>query len=130
MNVLLDTHVALALLKGDLARDYPAISACLCLPTTLSFLSVASLWETAIKTRLGKLDPGMKLEQMAGYYEAIGLTILAIEARHVATMAEPEPPTHDLFDRRLLAQCQVENLLLATVDRALVGHPMALKTTL
>jgi hypothetical protein len=27
----------------------------------------------------------------------------------------------------LLAKCQVENLVLATVDRALADHPLALK---
>jgi PIN domain nuclease of toxin-antitoxin system len=35
--------------------------------------------------------------------------------------------TSDPFDRLLLAQCQVENLKLVTVDRALLGHPLALK---
>jgi PIN domain nuclease of toxin-antitoxin system len=89
-------------------------------------VSAASLWETAIKTRLGKLDPGMPLSDIAGYLEAVGLSILAVEARHALATADPEPPTRDPFDRLLLAQCQVEGLRLATIDRALLDHPLAL----
>ena len=39
--------------------------------------------------------------------------------------AEPEPQTRDPFDRLLLGQCQVENLRLVTLDRALAAHPLA-----
>lgn len=68
----------------------------------------------------------MPLQDMAGYLEAVGLSILPIEAGHVIVASDPEPDTRDPFDRLLLAQCQVENLRLATVDRALVKHPLAL----
>ena len=120
MNVLIDTHVMLALLRRDLAARHPAIARRLADPSTIGFVSVASLWECAIKTRLGKLDPGMALADIAGYLEAIGLTILVVKAAHVSIAAEPEPETRDPFDRLLLAQCQAENLLFATADRALI----------
>lgn len=126
MRVLLDTHVALALLKRSLAKQYPAIARRLADPATAGFVSVASLWETAIKARLGKLAPGLPLEDIVGYLEAVGLSILPIEARHVIVAADPEPESSDPFDRLLLAQCLVENLRLATVDRALLSHPLAL----
>jgi PIN domain nuclease of toxin-antitoxin system len=41
--------------------------------------------------------------------------------------SDPEPETRDPFDRLLLAQCRVEDLQLATVDRSLTGHRLALK---
>jgi PIN domain nuclease of toxin-antitoxin system len=126
MRVLLDTHVALALLRRAIANQYPEISRRLADPSTAGFVSVASLWETAIKTRLGKLDPGMRLQDIAGYFEAVGLSVLPIDARHVIVATDPEPRTRDPFDRLLLAQCQVENLRLATVDRVLLKHPLAL----
>jgi PIN domain nuclease of toxin-antitoxin system len=91
------------------------------------FASVASLWEIAIKSRLGKLDPGVPLEDMRMVLEGGGLTIIPIEIPHVITAAEPEPETRDPFDRLLLAQCQVEGLQLVTIDRALVGHRLAFK---
>jgi PIN domain nuclease of toxin-antitoxin system len=127
VRVLLDTHVALALLRRALARQYPEIARRLADPLTVGCVSVASLWETAIKTRLGKLDPGMPLQDIAGYLEAVGLSILPVEAGHVIVAADPEPETRDPFDRLLLAQCQVESLKLVTVDRALLKHPLALK---
>ncbi|ARQ11099.1 PilT domain-containing protein [Rhizobium etli] len=83
------------------------------------FVSVASLWEIAIKTRLGKLQPGLPLET--------GLTILPVDVPHVITAANPEPEARYPCDRLLLAQCKVEGLQLATVDRLLVGHPLALR---
>ncbi|HLH47841.1 MAG TPA: type II toxin-antitoxin system VapC family toxin [Roseiarcus sp.] len=127
MRILLDTHVALALLRRTLASQYPEHARRLAAPETLGFVSVASLWEIAIKTGLGKLDPGMQLQDIAGYFAAVGLSILRIEASHVIVAASPEPETRDPFDRLLLAQCQAEALKLATVDRALLGHPLALK---
>ena len=126
MRVLLDTHVALGLLRRSLPRQYPDIARRLTDPSTDGAVSVASLWEIAIKTRLGKLDPGMPLLDIAGYFEALGLSILPIHAGHVIVAADPEPQTRDPFDRLLLAQCQVEDLRLATVDRALVDHRLGL----
>jgi PIN domain nuclease of toxin-antitoxin system len=70
----------------------------------------------------------MPLEDIAGYLDAIGLSILPIETRHVTVTADPAPDTRDPFDRMLLAQCQVEGLRLVTMDRALANHPLALKT--
>lgn len=90
-------------------------------------VSVASLWEIAIKVRLGKLDPGLPLKGMAGYFEAAGFAVLPITAEHALTEIEPVPPTRDPFDRLLLAQCAVENLRLVTLDGALRDHPLAAK---
>jgi PIN domain nuclease of toxin-antitoxin system len=128
VRLLLDTHVALGLLAGWAAPPVTPFSRFLADPDTRACLSVASLWEIAIKTRLGKLDPGIPLDSVAGYFEAIGLDILAIEASHVVASVEPAPATRDPFDRLLLAQCHVENMKLATVDQALVDHPLSLKT--
>ena len=127
MKVLLDTHVMLSLLRRDLPKRYPAIANLLADPATICFVSVASLWEVAIKTRLGKLDPGLPLEEIEGYLEALGLVIISVDAHHVIAKVSPVPATRDPFDRLLLAKCQVENLVLATVDRALADHPLALK---
>lgn len=130
MRLLLDTHVALALLSRSFAKQYPKIAQRLTDPGTLAVVSVASLWEMAIKTKLGKLDPGMPLEDIAGYLDAAGVVILPIEARHVITAPDPEPDTRDPFDRLLLAQCEAEDLRLVTFDRALIAHPLAAKVQL
>ncbi|EJC80469.1 hypothetical protein Rleg4DRAFT_2099 [Rhizobium leguminosarum bv. trifolii WSM2297] len=127
MRVLLDTHVVIAVAQKKLAERFPRVEQLLSDSAASGFVSVASLWEIAIKTRLGKLQPGLPLETIPNYLRVIGLTILAIDIPHVITAADPEPETRDPFDRLLLAQCKVEDLQLATVDRLLVGHPLALR---
>ncbi|PKA41176.1 type II toxin-antitoxin system VapC family toxin [Rhizobium sullae] len=127
MRLLLDTHIVLAILRKDVAQRFPVVTTLLGEPQTVGFVSVASLWETAIKARLGKLDPGMPLEEMAQSLQKIGLSLLGIDVSHVITAADPEPDTRDPFDRLLLAQCQIEGLRLVTIDRALADHPLALK---
>ncbi|MCJ9753392.1 type II toxin-antitoxin system VapC family toxin [Neorhizobium sp. BETTINA12A] len=124
---LLDTHIILAVLRGDTRQRFPNISKLVSAADFSGFVSVASLWEIAIKSRLGKLDPGVPLEDMQIVLEGAGFTILRIDIPHVITAAEPEPETRDPFDRLLLAQCQVEGLQLVTIDRALVGHHLAFK---
>jgi PIN domain nuclease of toxin-antitoxin system len=87
--------------------------------------SAASLWEIAIKTRLGKLDPLRPLDELADYFSVIGVVHLAIDHRHAVHHADPIPPTRNPFDRLLLAQCAVEGMRLITTDRVLVQHPLA-----
>ena len=82
--------------------------------------------EWYLASRLGKLDPGMALEDMASCLEAIGVRFLQIKISHVTVAADPEPGPKDPFDRLLMAQCDVEGLLLVTVDRALAGHRLTL----
>jgi PIN domain nuclease of toxin-antitoxin system len=91
------------------------------------FVSVASVWEIALKSRLGKLYPLTDLDKIPPALERIGVAILPVSLAHVLHTLDPEPPTRDPFDRLLLAQCHVEGLKLITVDRALVDHPLAFR---
>jgi PIN domain nuclease of toxin-antitoxin system len=84
-------------------------------------LSAASLWEIAIKSRLGNLGDLPEL------LDGLGVKIIAIDRRHALASVNPEPKTRDPFDRMLLAQCQVEGLRLLTIDRALASHPLAVR---
>jgi PIN domain nuclease of toxin-antitoxin system len=69
----------------------------------------------------------MQLDDIVGYLDAIGLSLLKIEASHVIASADPLPATRDPFDWLLLAQCEGEDMKLATIDQALVDHPRALR---
>ena len=92
---------------------------------TVLHVSVVSLWEIAIKSRLGKLNLKAPLVRLPELIETMGLLLLPIEAPHVLAAVDPEPTTRDPFDRLLLAQCAVENLRLLTSDRRLAAHPLA-----
>lgn len=127
VRLLLDTHFVLAGADGDMAVKYPRAERYITRFADVSFVSVASLWEIAIKSRLGKLSPKLPLREIPAYLNVAGFRTLGIDIAHVLTAAEPEPPTRDPFDRLLLAQCQVEGLLLVTIDRALVDHPLAFR---
>ena len=126
MRLLLDTHVLIAALKLHLPKAFPGFAEELSRPNTVANVSVASLWEIAIKSRLGKLDVGMPLGRIVPFCREAGFGILAISPKHAIAAVEPEPATRDPFDRLLIAQCVVEGLRLATVDRALRDHPLAL----
>ena len=117
-RLLLDTHFVLALLAPELVADEEWALADLS-------VSVAGLWEIAIKVRLGKLHLDFPLEQLEDRIERLGCTIRPVTGRHVMAEVTPQPATNDPFDRLLLAVCEVEGLRLVTRDRKLVGHPLA-----
>ena len=125
MRLLLDTQILIALARGDLARLDARAAPAVTSHENVLFASAASLWEIAIKTRLGKIDPGLALDDLPDYLAEIGLNLLAIDHRHAVKSIDPEPATRDPFDRLLLAQCAVEQLHLVTRDRMLVDHPLA-----
>ena len=128
MRLLLDTHVLLALIERSLDSLPAGVEAVLKDPSNEHHLSVASLWETAIKWRLGKLRLTPSLSSLPELLDGLGIKIVAINEHHALAAVAPEPMTRDPFDRMLLAQCQIENLKLVTLDRALLNHPLALKT--
>jgi PIN domain nuclease of toxin-antitoxin system len=112
MRLLLDSHVLLwtlagsSELKSDLKRKIAD-------PRNDVLVSAASVWEIAIKQRLGKLHvPDNWLEAV----EASDLAPLSINFVH-AIVAGRLPRHHDdPFDRMLIAQAQTEGLVLVTRD--------------
>jgi PIN domain nuclease of toxin-antitoxin system len=82
------------------------------------YLSVASSWEIAIKARLGKLPLPSEPEQyIADVVQHLSVNILDIQNHHA--LQTYHLPTHhnDPFDRLLIAQAQVERLMLMSADR-------------
>jgi len=125
MKVLLDTHILMSLVEGQVSKYPLKIQRVLAGSPLDLCVSVVSLWEIAIKSRLGKLKIGPAPETLPAMLHGMGVTVLAIDEHHVLAPVEPEPATRDPFDRLLLAQCQVEGFRLVTVDRALAGHHLA-----
>lgn len=125
MRILVDSHVFVWLANGELAPRAPELAERLLDPACQVSVSVASLWELMIKIRLGKLSSLGNPDDLPELAAILGLDVLAIEARHVVADIHPAPATRDPFDRLLLAQCAIEGMRLATVDRALAEHPLA-----
>jgi len=122
MRVLLDTHL-LVWAKGTPARVPAALTQVLLDADTEPYFSTASIWELAIKQSQRRDDfrvdaAVLRLTLLdTGYVE---LPILGEHAVAAATM----PWTHkDPFDRILLAQAIVEEMMLLTVDAQLARYP-------
>jgi PIN domain nuclease of toxin-antitoxin system len=125
MRLLLDTHILLAIVEHGSVGRPEHVAAFLGDQRNEHHLSAASLWEIAIKVRLGKLRLTPSLAALPELVDGVGITIVAINERHAVASVDPEPATRDPFDRMLLAQCQVEGLRLLTIDRSLISNPMA-----
>lgn len=122
MNLLVDTHVLLWWLADD--ASLPAsFRTAIAAPANRVSVSAATAWEIAIKRALGKLDAPAELRPvlLAGGFEEIAVTI------DHATVAGALPRHHDdPFDRMLVAQAHLENLILVTVDPRFTPYEVAL----
>jgi PIN domain nuclease of toxin-antitoxin system len=125
VQLLLDTHIIIGVVEDDIQELDPTIREILLTPESELSCSVATLWEIAIKFRLGKLPLRIPLLRLKAVVENYGISLLAIQPGHVLAEVDPLPATRDPFDRLLLGQCLVENLRLVTIDRALAAHPLA-----
>src|SRR4051812_33921264 len=115
MRMLLDTHVFLWI-TIDSKRLGPKARKLIAEATEI-YVSAASIWEIAIKRRLGKIEA--EPSELVAAIDASGFYSLPITARHAA-LVETLPQHHrDPFDRILVAQALVEPLRLLTVDKAL-----------
>jgi PIN domain nuclease of toxin-antitoxin system len=125
LNRLLDTHIFLAIIEDRIATLPFQTRQEINNSDSKFFLSVASLWEIAIKNRLGKLPLKGNLYELPETARSYGIELMSINENHALTDISPEPPTRDPFDRLLLAQCAVEGMKLVTIDRALADHPLS-----
>jgi PIN domain nuclease of toxin-antitoxin system len=118
MDLLLDTHALLWWLAGD--PSLPAAArAAIADDNNAVFISAASAWEIATKHRLGKL-PGVSaiVADLEGAIVEQGFTGLAITVRH-GQVAGALPGSHrDPFDRMLIAQAMVNNLVFVSNEQA------------
>ena len=108
IRLLIDTHILIALFERRLERLHRTIHDALQLSSASSCVSVVSLWEIAIKVRIGKLPLDGPLAGLPDLVRSLGLTLLVIKASHVLAEVDPLTATRDPFDRLLLAQCHVE----------------------
>jgi PIN domain nuclease of toxin-antitoxin system len=87
--------------------------------TNQVLLSVAVVWEVAIKRSLGKLDAP---EDLAPTLLGAGAQPLPVTLDHV-TAVETLPRRHrDPFDRLLIAQALTERAALVSADERLRGY--------
>lgn len=115
MNVLLDTHTLLWLVSTPANVD-PSALAVIADSNTNVWVTAASAWEIAIKTRLGRLSGEALLSVWSDVIADMSTTELPIESPD-AILAGRLPWEHkDPFDRVIVAQALRRNLTIATRD--------------
>jgi len=117
MKLLLDTHIFLWFIAGDLklsltARTLIEDSA------NEKFVSAVSLWEIAIKHSIGKLDLSDDFDVLfPKQLEMNGFEMLAVKIEHLSNLISLPFHHRDPFDRLLIAQTIAENMQIVSVDR-------------
>lgn len=121
MRLLLDTHIALWALVDDkrlTARARKLVDD----PGNAVFVSVASIWEIAIKRALHRTAMPFSGTDAIEYCTQAGYLLLDVCPAHAAAV-ESLPPLHaDPFDRMLVAQAMLEPMRLITHDHAIAPY--------
>lgn len=125
MKYLLNTHTLLWFLKGDKKLSDKA-RRLIDSPRNSKFLSIASLWEIAIKVSLGKLvldKPFEKLFPEQLYFNRIETLDITVDSLIKLTTL----PFHhrDPFDRLIIAQAFVEDLPIISADAAFDAYKIS-----
>lgn len=121
MRVLLDTHAFLWFVSGDRrlgARVRRALEEADARP----LLSLASVWELAIKSSLGRLTVPATLGAYLAEKLSTNLELLPIDLSHAVRIEALPFHHHDPFDRLLIAQALAERLPIATRDRVFTKY--------
>lgn len=123
MTFLLDTNVWLWWTYGstdrlsvDVRRDLGSVHADV-------FVSMASLWEIAIKAALKKFEfpanPGTYARRQLRRQR---FKLLNVGASHLDVIATLPQHHRDPFDRMIIAQAKVEALTIVTADRVFASY--------
>ncbi len=114
---LLDSHILIWLDSGNNRLTSPVLE-------TLRYaeeryLSAATAWELSLKQAAGKLKLGKSIGSMLADFRLTELAVVIRHGDHAATL----PLIHrDPFDRMLVAQALVEDLILVTADTRLAQY--------
>jgi len=126
VRLLLDTHIFLWFIQGN---DRLSNTARLSIedPKNQKLISVASLWEIAIKVSINKLEIGMSISDLVTR-EVFGNTfsILQIDSAHLDKLEKLTFHHKDPFDRLIIAQSMAENISIISQDKIFSIYPVQL----
>ncbi|MEH1932205.1 MAG: type II toxin-antitoxin system VapC family toxin [Nostoc sp.] len=122
MRQLLDTHTFIWFVMGDSRISVSLKSQ---IENNDNLLSIASVWEMAIKSRIGKLSFGMTFDEFI-QQQIIrnSIEFLPITIDHITVVATLPLHHRDPFDRILIAQSVVENLPILSADKIFDTYPI------
>jgi PIN domain nuclease of toxin-antitoxin system len=116
MKLLLDTHTLLWFIAGNTNLSAPARSL-IEDASNDKFVSIASIWETAIKISIGKMSLSTPFDDLFPHQlEINGFELLPVKIEHTSVVTTLPFHHRDPFDRLLLAQTIEEKMTLVSVD--------------
>ncbi len=121
MTILLDTHAFIWFLNGDnqlSAKLKDAIAD----TSNTCFLSIASVWEIAIKISIDKLKIKGDFDQIVDFSTENDIEILPVTFTHVQQLMQLPYHHQDPFDRIIAAQALAENLSVGTKDSIFAAY--------
>jgi PIN domain nuclease of toxin-antitoxin system len=123
MKLLIDTQAILWFQGSDnkltsRARDLMSDENNVC------FVSIASLWEIAIKVNLNKLTIGMPFKDFCSYLTSANFEILNLKFTHLNKLSELDMHHKDPFDRMIISQAMEESLFLISADDLFQSYPV------
>ena len=120
MKYLLDTHALLWFLYDDpqLSDETKNV---ICNAEEV-YVSIASLWEIAIKKSIGKLEIDYSIMEIANVCENNKIKIMPIKPMHLDWIARLPMIHNDPFDRLIISQAKAENLVLISRDSKFSGY--------
>ena len=123
MRLLLDTHILIWAVSAP-ARLGNDLQAVLIAEENEVFVSAATAWEISVKRALGRIE--FPLERFTSIMQQMDFTLLPIQIKHAIAVGGLPRHHQDLFDRMLVAQAQMETLILVSVDPVMRQYQVAL----
>ena len=120
MRLLLDTHV---LIWWDAGRAISREASRAIEEADEVFVSSAVAWEVAIKTSLGKISSKRSVTEATS---ESGFQELPIAFAHAEQVRRLQSHHRDPFDRIMIAQAQVEELVIVSSDAAFSAYEVPL----
>jgi PIN domain nuclease of toxin-antitoxin system len=91
-------------------------------PNNLKIVSIASIWEIAIKLSLNKFKFDKGFKSFLELVENNGFVVLPITFEHALTVSNLEFFHRDPFDRLLISQCVTDNLVIVSKDENIAKY--------
>ena len=115
MKLLIDTHILIWFLEGSNLLS-PSRRQLIASPASNVFVSIASIWEIAIKISVGKLILAKPLADVIKQIAVENIGILPISPEHVLQVSTLPFYHRDPFDRIIISQAIVENMNFISAD--------------
>mgnify|MGYP003435091343 CR=1 FL=1 len=124
-NLLLDTHAFIWYSEDD--SKLPESIKIEIETADRVYISIASLWEIAIKLSIGKLSLRSNYESIEASLEPAGIILLPISFADTVRVMNLPLHHRDPFDRILIAQAINNSLTLVSCDAAFTAYPIQLR---